>query len=325
MNLEKQKSKLAMLVIMFFVSCLGVVNGTILSILGVVFLLMICVFILGLAKPSLVRMESRNQVVKELGFLLLSAFYFLGLVFAMKQGITTVVAWIAIPVEILLILSLAKPSLIKMDSRKSVLKYLGLFSFIILILFSVLPSPPKSAVNNSEPNKQETSNIVANQGDKTNESVGVSSQTQATNQDNNQTEQTQAVTPQPAKTEESKPVTKNITVTNTINKKVNGKCRYFFNVMNNENVAFSGAVNIDILTSSGLKITGGNFVATQATPPGQGAEVYFDLSTCPSSDGGNAIGYAFQIKDNNQIVNSGSIRLTNEFEDVDMESKTLGY
>jgi hypothetical protein len=131
-------------------------------------------------------------------------------------------------------------------------------------------------------------------------------------------QQSQAPAPEPAKQEEPKPVNRNITVTNTIIKKVDGKCRYFFTIRNEDKTDFSGSVYIGLLTTNTVGIAGELFDSTEPIQPESGDSVYFDRVTCPTNAGGNAAGYSFEVKENNQVVNSGKNNLTDKFENLDI-------
>lgn len=306
----KNAKVLSMALIGIFISCLGSISEAIRSLFAIVSLLTIIAFVIGIAKPSLVKMESRKKVISRLGMASLAVFYLFCLTFSIQQGISSVIMWFAFPVLVLFVLGIINPNWIKANSKKWVLKYLGAPSFILLTLVGLFAPPIDTEINDSRQNAINESGI---------------NQTNSENVTSTQdTEQTENVPPEPIKQEEQKPITKNITVTNLINKKIDGKCRYFFNIRNEDSSDFTGSVTIDIFTSS-ARIAGDKFTSTQPTRPQGGSSVYFDANTCPTAGGGNAIKFSFKIEENNQTINSGEAGLTDKFEDLDATSRALGY
>lgn len=124
-----------------------------------------------------------------------------------------------------------------------------------------------------------------------------------------------------APTSTPKPVEKvDIVVTSQIVKKVDGKCRYFFDIRNKDTENFEGGVTIALFTNE-LKnrLAGDTFNTTKPIEPELGTVVYTDANTCPASiHGANGITkFTYTVNVNNAEVNKGEGAISDEFEDLD--------
>jgi len=127
------------------------------------------------------------------------------------------------------------------------------------------------------------------------------------------------------KPEESQITTQNITVTSQIVKKVDKKCRYFFDIRNQEAESFEGSVEISLFSESGddEHLLGKEVFETKSPiKQSLGDSVYFDINTCPVSiHGENGISkYRFVVKIDGNVVNQGEASISTEFEDTDSYS-----
>lgn len=122
-------------------------------------------------------------------------------------------------------------------------------------------------------------------------------------------------------TDVPKPVDKyNVVVNSQIVKKVDGKCRYFFDIRNKSIKPFEGNVTIDLFTNQ-LKnpIAGDTFTTTKPIESELGTSVYTDANTCPPSiHGENGIAkFKYTVRIGDKMVNRGEGTITDEFEDID--------
>lgn len=128
--------------------------------------------------------------------------------------------------------------------------------------------------------------------------------------------QTAEPTPKPIET--TKKV--NIEVTSQIVKKVDGKCRYFFGIRNQDAEDFTGDVNISLYNKQQQSPIGSNTFST-ASPikPGYGDSVYLDTNTCPTSEHGayGMTDYKYTVTVDGKEVSSGEGQITDSFEDLD--------
>ncbi|MEK6827618.1 MAG: hypothetical protein AABX99_04000 [Nanoarchaeota archaeon] len=111
---------------------------------------------------------------------------------------------------------------------------------------------------------------------------------------------------------------RDISVTSQIVKKVDGKCRYFFDIRNNDNADFEGSVKVILINSQGNSVWNDIFTTNQAIKPTLGTSVYTEAYTCPVSiHGSNGIAtYEYEVKINNQLVKTGTGVISNNFEDL---------
>lgn len=120
-------------------------------------------------------------------------------------------------------------------------------------------------------------------------------------------------------------ITQNIAVSSQIVKRVDGKCRYFFDIRNYEATPFEGSVEISLFKENGGKeYQLGREVFDTKAPIEQnlGDSVYFDINTCPVSiHGENGITkYQFVVKTGGNVVNQGEAPISTKFEDIDSYS-----
>lgn len=142
---------------------------------------------------------------------------------------------------------------------------------------------------------------------------------------------TVAVTPsstqksEDTKPEEQRVATRNITVASQIVKKIDKKCRYFFDIRNQEAEPFEGSVEINLFSEFGddEHLLGKEVFETKSPiKQGLGDTVYFDINTCPVPvHGENGISkYNFVVKIGGNVVNQGEAPISTEFEDIDSYS-----
>ena len=125
--------------------------------------------------------------------------------------------------------------------------------------------------------------------------------------------------------EEQQITIRNIAVTSQIVKKVDKKCRYFFDIRNQEAESFEGSVEISLFSESGddEHLLGKEVFETKSPiKQSLGDSVYFDINTCPVSiHGENGISkYRFVVKIDGNVVNQGEASISTEFEDTDSYS-----
>jgi len=112
----------------------------------------------------------------------------------------------------------------------------------------------------------------------------------------------------------------NVVVTSQIVKKVDGKCRYFFDIRNKDTKSFEGAVTIALFTTQlKNKLASDTFDTTKPIEPELGTVVYTDANTCPASiHGANGITkFTYTVTVDNIEVNKGEGDISDEFEDLD--------
>lgn len=109
-----------------------------------------------------------------------------------------------------------------------------------------------------------------------------------------------------------------IEVTSQIVKKVNGKCRYFFDIRNNDTESFSGDVFITLHKQSGAKLGQDTFSTNKPIEPTLGSSVTIDINTCPiSQDGDLGIAtYKYTVKADGKEVNTGEGAISEKYEDL---------
>jgi len=117
-------------------------------------------------------------------------------------------------------------------------------------------------------------------------------------------------------------VSEDIAVTSQIVKKVEGKCRYFFDIRNNEEVPFEGSVEVNLINELGddeYRLGREIFETTAPVNPNHGNSVYFDINTCPKSVHGETgiTKYKFVVKRDGKVINQGEAPISTKFEDLD--------
>lgn len=110
----------------------------------------------------------------------------------------------------------------------------------------------------------------------------------------------------------------NLGVTSQIVKKVDGKCRYFFDIRNNDNKNFEGSVKISLINENGDNVWYDTFTTNQPIEPTLGTSVYTDANTCPVAIHGSygIATYEYEAKMNNQVVKTGTGTISDSFEDL---------
>lgn len=122
---------------------------------------------------------------------------------------------------------------------------------------------------------------------------------------------------QETKSPESLP-SSNIKVISVTVKKVDGKCRYFFDVRNAGENSFEGEVSIVLVTDKGLRVGIESFNTTRPIEPGLGISEFIDINTCPSSQvgAGGVEKFSFEVRQNKTITQSGEDVITATFESI---------
>lgn len=112
----------------------------------------------------------------------------------------------------------------------------------------------------------------------------------------------------------------NVVVTSQIVKKVDGKCRYFFDIRNQDTVDFSGSVTITLHQKSGSTLGEETFTTNDPFSPGIGSSQYMDINTCPVLIHGEESGitsFKYTVKVDESIVKSGEDVISDKYEDLD--------
>lgn len=105
-------------------------------VLGWLFFLLFLVFVIGLIKPTLLKKESRKEVVKLMSFLFL---VWLGLLI-LTSGLNDFLFFLCFLSIVFLLIGLIKPAKIKMNSRKKAFLIMG-SSFLIFFILSMVTLP----------------------------------------------------------------------------------------------------------------------------------------------------------------------------------------
>lgn len=107
-----------------------------------------------------------------------------------------------------------------------------------------------------------------------------------------------------------------IVVTSQIVKAVDGKYRYFFDIRNQDDVPFSGDVNIELDKPSGEHIYDKSFSSTQPIQPGLGTSLYVEAHTGPVSVHGpdGAQTFKYTISNGGSVVNTGQGTISTKLE-----------
>ncbi len=107
-----------------------------------------------------------------------------------------------------------------------------------------------------------------------------------------------------------------IQVTSQIVKNVDDKCRYFFDIRNDDDRNFEGSIEIELINQRGSRVWSDEFVTNRAIEPGLGTSVYTDANTCPVAIHGEygIDTYRYEVNVNNQIVKTGSGSISNKYE-----------
>lgn len=190
------------------------------------------------------------------------------------------------------IAGLFAPSIFRLESRKSVLKYSGIaFSiwFVLLLIFA--------------PKQEESTDSI---------------QSQPTLEQPKQEQQQD-------KKDLIPPF--EISVTSSIVKKVDGKHRYFFDILNNDDRVFNGNVEIKIFNDQTSAPLGGDSFSTKIPlEKGRAQYVYIDINTGPVSIHGEygSTRFEYLIKIDDQIAGSGNGKISEKYEDADLLLNELG-
>lgn len=113
-------------------------------------------------------------------------------------------------------------------------------------------------------------------------------------------------------------VHRDIVVTSQIVKKVSGKCRYFFDIRNNDVEAFEGSVEIRLLKPSGSALGKETFNTTKPIEATLGNSVYFDINTCPglASDESRISDYSYKVFVGKDVVAEGKDLISEKYENL---------
>lgn len=116
--------------------------------------------------------------------------------------------------------------------------------------------------------------------------------------------------------ENSEIITYDISVTNQIVKKVDGKYRYFFDIRNSDSKDFHGEVTINLFNNQGNRLGAETFKLDNPLQPGLGFSRYIEINTAPQAihDEYGITRFTYQAKVNGEIVESGEGSITNELE-----------
>ncbi len=106
-----------------------------------------------------------------------------------------------------------------------------------------------------------------------------------------------------------------IAITSQIVKKVDGKCRYFFDVRNTDVNEFEGSVEIALMNSSGSTLGRETFNTNKPIQPSLGSTVYFDINTCPGGELGIS-DYSYKVMVGKDIVAEGKKSITSKYENL---------
>ena len=108
-----------------------------------------------------------------------------------------------------------------------------------------------------------------------------------------------------------------ISVTSQIVKDMGDKCRYFFDIRNNDNSSFSGSITIELYNELGRRVWYETFETSSPIESNTGKSVYTDANTCPTSIHGEygISTYKFEVEVGNRIVKTEEGRITSSFED----------
>ena len=111
----------------------------------------------------------------------------------------------------------------------------------------------------------------------------------------------------------------NIKVESQIVKKVSGKHRYFFNILNESDDDFSGKVKITLVNAESKVIDSDTFSTNQPIISNLGDSVYMDIYTGPASIHGlNGISrYFYEVSVAGEVVQTGNGEISSSYEDTD--------
>lgn len=185
------------------------------------------------------------------------------------------IGFVSILVFFAMLIGLLNPRWVKVETRKKVLIYYGIGSFVLFgigVSLSVKETP--------------ISPVVINNPVTANKEVAV-----------------------------KKSVSKEIIVTSQIVKRVNGKCRYFFDVRNKDKTDFTGSVTVSLF--SDIHVWDETFDTTNPIKPNLGTSIFTDANTCPPILHGSAgvTNFKYEVKDNGQVVKTGAGKISDKFED----------
>jgi hypothetical protein len=122
----------------------------------------------------------------------------------------------------------------------------------------------------------------------------------------------------PKPTPTPKPVEKfKLDISSLVVKKVDGKYRYFFNILNHQGKSFEGSVMIRLYSEKAI-MGEETFTTKKPIEPNLGETVYFDSSMAPKSRNGYGVDrFVYTINIDNSEVNSGEGKIATEYEDLD--------
>lgn len=111
-----------------------------------------------------------------------------------------------------------------------------------------------------------------------------------------------------------------IEVTSKIIKHVGKKYRYFFDIRNNDDKAFSGTVVIKLYNDDGLILGLESFNTNQSIQPNLGSSVYIDANTGPTSIHGisGITIFKYEVKIDNVVTKSDEGLITDKYEDISL-------
>lgn len=111
----------------------------------------------------------------------------------------------------------------------------------------------------------------------------------------------------------------NIAVTSIIVKKVDWKCRYFFDIRNNDKRPYVWWVKINLINAKWSNTWNDKFNTTSPIAPKLWTTVYLEASTCPVALHWEywINSYTFDVFENDKIVNSWSWMISDKFENYD--------
>lgn len=101
--------------------------------------------------------------------------------------------------------------------------------------------------------------------------------------------------------------TQDIVVTSQIVKAVDGKYRYFFDIRNQDDEAFSGDVKIELDKPSGERVFNTSFSTTQPIQPGVGTSQFVEAHTGPVSvHGANGVQtFKYMVSSGGSVIKTG--------------------
>lgn len=112
---------------------------------------------------------------------------------------------------------------------------------------------------------------------------------------------------------------RNVVVSSSIVKKVDGQYRYFFDIRNHDSQPFSGDVKLYLITENESGVFDKIFVNEIPIRAKLGAPVYMDMRTgTPDTHGEYGIDhFKYEILVDGSVVGNGTGAITDKFEDLD--------